>query len=264
MLHDTPPVSLLAETIRALQNRRIRDERGQFWIEGIRNFVRACDARWPFARIAYSRILLKSDLAEKLARRLHSAGVARDSLTPEQFRGVSRVPRPSGIGAIVRQRWCELDGLPCDVGRCFLAIEHVRDAGNLGTILRTAEAAGVTAVIFVGPACDPFDPVAVRASMGGIFGVSLVRASFECLEDWTARRGVSVIGLSPRGGQSWADLPDDRPVVLALGEERSGLSARMTQLCRASVRLPIAGRADSLNVAVAAGIAMYEFVRRRG
>lgn len=263
MLCDPPSVQILANSIRELQNRRNRDARGQLWIEGIRNFVRASDAGMCFDQVVYSRILLKSDLAEKLARRMRRSGVERVSLTPEQFRAISRAPRPSGIGAIVRQPWFDLAELSCEATRFFLAIEQLRDTGNLGTILRTAEAAGAAGVIFVGECCDPFDPTVVRASMGGVLGVPLVRATFAQFTTWIRTSPVMLAGLSPRGEAMWTDIPCDRAVVLALGEERSGLSPEMRRLCTSTFRLPIFGRADSLNVAVAAGVAMYELVRRR-
>ncbi|HEY3231723.1 MAG TPA: TrmH family RNA methyltransferase, partial [Roseiflexaceae bacterium] len=155
--------------MRALAHPQVRKAQGCFWIEGIRNFVQACDAKLTFDIAIHSRVLLKSDLAEMLVRRLAARGVARVRVSPEQFRSISTTSRASGIGAIVRQHWLPLERARPGQGLCWIVIEEIRSPGNLGTILRTAEACGAAGIIFVGPSCDPFDPAVVRASMGGIF-----------------------------------------------------------------------------------------------
>ena len=141
-------------------------------------------------------------------------------------------------------------------------VESLRSPGNLGTILRTAEAAGLTGIIFVGRQCDPFDPAVVRASMGGLFPLRLVRSNPEELGAWAAEQGITLVGLSPRADRLWTELPPNEGIGLVVGDERSGLSEQMNKQCRVTVRLPMVGRADSLNAAVAAGVVMYELVRR--
>ena len=150
-------------------------------------------------------------------------------------------------------------------GLCWLVVEWIRSPGNLGSILRTAEAVGAAGAIFLGEAADPFDPAVVRASMGGLFGLQLVRTTHEHLGRWARSHGVMVVGLSPDAPELWTDpLPAARPIALLIGEERAGVSAGGAALCERMVRLPMSGRADSLNVSVASGVMMYELVRRRG
>jgi RNA methyltransferase, TrmH family len=259
-----PAVSIprVLQRIIALRQRRARDAQGCFWIEGIRNFVQAFDARLSFDTIVHSHVLLKSDCAEMLSRRAAATGVPRLRVSPEQFRSVSTAPRASGIGAIVRQQWTPLEQLRHDRGTCFLVLESIRSPGNLGTILRTAEAAGGGGILFIGPQCDPFDPATVRASMSGIFHLPLVRTTNDALGCWARSHGVRMIGLSPEADALWTDLPRGAPIALALGDERAGLSQPLRTLCDTTVRLPILGRGDSLNVSIAAGVAMYELVRR--
>jgi TrmH family RNA methyltransferase len=198
-----------------------------------------------------------------LARRLHLAGTPRVRLTPEQFRAIGLAGRASGIGAIVRQRWATLEAPR--PGSCHLVIEHVRSPGNLGTILRTAEATGVASVILIGHHTDPYDPAAVRASMGGLFHLRLVRTTHEAFAAWCSRHLVRLIALSPDAGRMWTELPGAGPgaaSAVVVGEERKGLSPYLRSLCSTIVRLPMAGRADSLNVSIAAGVMLYELVRR--
>lgn len=248
--------------VRSLAHRTVRDRENSFWIEGIRQFVQAFDARLDFSAVLYSPVLLKSRLAEMLIRRLAAAGVPRFKLSPEEFRSVGVAMHASGVGAIVRQHWTPLDVAARRRGLGWLIVESIRSPGNLGTILRTAEAAGMTGVIFAGAQCDPFDPIVVRACMGGMFPLPLVRATIAELEAWLTRDGVQAVGLSPTADQLWNQAPLGPNVALVLGEERSGLSEAMQRLCDTNVRLPMTGTADSLNVAMAASVMMYELVRR--
>ena len=233
-----------------------------YWVEGVRQFVQAVDAGRPIDTVVYSPVLLKNDLAEMLARKLTARGVARCEVTPEQFRTVSVAARASGIGAIVRQHWTPIEDVWPTDGLGWLVVESIRSPGNFGTILRTAEATGVAGVICLGPAADPFDPATVRASMGGVFHLRLVRTTHDRFRRWAIANGVAVVGLAPSASRLWTDLPTDRPVALLLGDERAGLSPAAHSLCDAEVRLPMTGRADSLNVGIAAGVVMYELVRR--
>jgi TrmH family RNA methyltransferase len=259
-----PIDQVLAHVHRLQRSRSLRDSTRHFWVEGIRQFVNAVDARLHIDTVLISPILLKSSLAEKLTRQLAKLGVRRIKLSPEQFRTIHTADRASGIGAIVRQHWSSLDRLdPLSAGLGWLVIESIRSPGNLGSILRTAEATGVGGVIFCSAACDPFDPAVVRAAMGGIFHLRLVSCSLDDFRRWSRRNNVQTIGLSPRAPLLWTQLPSERSVAVMLGEERAGLSPAAAAMCDSIVRLPMVGRADSLNVSVAAGVMMYELLRRK-
>jgi TrmH family RNA methyltransferase len=255
---------VLAHVRRLQRSRSLRDSTRHFWVEGIRQFVNAVDAGLHIDTILISPILLKSSLSVKLTRQLARLGVRRIKLSPAQFRMIHTAERASGIGAIVRQHWSSLERLdPLSSGLGWLVIESIRSPGNLGSILRTAEATGVGGVIFCSPACDPFDPAVVRAAMGGIFYLRLVRCSLDDFRRWSRRNNVQTVGLSPRVPLLWTQLPSQRSVAVILGEERAGLSPAAAAMCDATVRLPMVGRADSLNVSVAAGVMMYELVWRK-
>ena len=293
---DIPPASVphTLARVRSLQRHRgSRDSSRTFWIEGVRPFVQAAEAGFSFDAIVHSKVLLTSGLARKLIGRLSAAGVRRVGVTPEQFRGVSITERASGVGAIVRQRWTPIDHADATRGLCWLVLEHVRSPGNLGTVLRTAEATGVGGVILLGPACDPYDPPVVRASMGGIFHLPLVRTSHAHLRRWADGNGMKLLALTPGGADLWpagggaaevapaahaaASLPPSSPsspaspassfapprVALLIGEERKGLSPRAIAMSDEKIRLPMTGRADSLNIGVATGVMLYELVRRQ-
>lgn len=250
--------------VRSLQTRRrTRDRNGAYWLEGVRQFVHACDAGIRLHTILRSPILLKSDLCDRLVRTAAAKGVRVLDVTPEQFRGVSLLERASGIAAIVEQHWSPLQSLEPRGQLGWLVVESLRSAGNLGTILRTAEAAGMAGMIFLSTSNDPFDPAVVRASMGGIFHLKLVRTDVTSYRRWATAQGVTTVGLSPRAETVWTRGVLDGPVALLLGDERKGLSEAAQSLCDRTTRLPMTGTADSLNVAVAAGVMMYELVRRQ-
>lgn len=261
--HPTCPRPSLFRDVRALAHRPARERSGLHFIEGVRPFLRALDSGIPLEAILFSEILNTNDFVAKRVRLAKRAGVRVERLSPEEFRSVSVAERASGVAAVARQHWSPLAEVNPGEGLCWLAMGLIRAAGNLGTILRTAEAAGAAGAIFLGPETDPFAPDAVRASMGGVFGLRLVRTSVAAFAGWARARGCRVVGTSPAAALSYLDVPVDPPVVVMFGEERAGLSADESAACTHMACIPVAGRADSLNVGVAAGVMLYEVMRRR-
>ncbi len=267
MHHPTQSPAFVSDQLTRLrqlrQRRALRDSTNSFVIEGIRQFVQGCDAHFDFDTIFISPVLLKQGLAQKLARRLIARGTRKIMLTPEQFRSISTTERASGVIAIVKQRWTPLNEIDPNRGIGWLIIDHIRSPGNLGTILRTAEAVGMSGILFAGDDCDPHDPAVVRASMGGVFHLPLTRTRPRELSYWLAQHHVATLGLSPQAAGLWSKLPPAARYAIVLGEERAGISSPLRRLCDAELRLPMTGRADSLNVSVAAGVMMYELVRQK-
>lgn len=223
----------------------------------------ALDAAVPVEALVYSERLCWSSYAQKRVRCAKRAGVPVARVTPEEFRLVSQTLRASGLGAVVRQHWTPLHGIDPRRGLCWVAMSRVRFAGNLGTVLRTAEAVGAGGAFFLGGAADPFDPDVVRATMGGLFRLQLVRTSIEKFQEWSDRHGCRVVGTSPAAGVLYTEVPMDPPLVLFFGEERHGMTPEEMNLCSHTARIPIVGQADSLNVGVAAGVLLYEVLRRQ-
>jgi TrmH family RNA methyltransferase len=262
---DRSFVSRQLSRLQSLRQRRdFRESSRTFVIEGIRQFVQACDAGFEFDTIFCSPVLLRHGLSQKLARHSSAAGIRTIVLSPGQYRSICTLPRASGIAGIVRQRWTKLQQIDPDRGLGWLIIDYIRSPGNLGTILRTAEAVGMSGVFFIGETCDPYAPAVARASMGGIFHLPLTRTRPRELSVWLATNQVQAIALSPHAQQAWTDGAVAPRYAIALGEERQGISSPLRRLCDTELRLPMTGHADSLNVAVAAGVMMYELARRRG
>ena len=167
----------------------------------------------------------------------------------------SQTNAPDQIG-VFKHRW-RADVEPHGV---WVALEDMRDPGNLGTIIRTADAVAAKGVILAGQSCDPWGPDCVRASMGSIFGVPLVRMETSALIALCERWPGEVIGTHLEATEDYR-RPYASPALMVLGSEGRGLSKELAKACRVLVRIPMRGGAQSLNVAVAAGIMLYEIVK---
>jgi RNA methyltransferase, TrmH family len=252
----------LARANRLHRDRHLRDTSKLFFIEGVRNFVRVIDHHFELETILYSEKLLTAPLARKLVRQARRDGVPTLSLTPEQFRQIAHNERASGVAAIVKQRWAKLSQISPQTGLCWVVLETVRSAGNLGTLIRTSAAVGGAGLILIGDRIDPFDPDVIRASMSGIFGQQFVRASLPQLSDWLKKHHCQAIGASPDGKLDLHQFDYPRSTVLFLGEERQGLTTQQRDLCHHLVRIPMVGDADSLNLGVAGSLFLYEVYRQ--
>lgn len=253
----------LAEAQKLQSDRNYRDRNGLFFIEGVRNFIQASDRNWEISAILFSEKLCIAPIARKLFRRARRNGIPCINLTPEQFRQVSRADRASGIAAILRQHWSPLQQISPQTGLCWIALETVRSHGNFGTLIRSSEAVGGAGFILIGDGLDPFEPNVIRATMGGIFRQKFVRTTYRNLKQWLRRHRCEAIGASPDGEIDLHRFHAPSSAFLFLGEERQGLNPRQRELCQHLVRIPMQGKADSLNLAVAGSLLMYEVLRSR-
>ncbi len=259
-----PDVDEVLNDVRQLQRRReSRDSRGLHYIEGVRNFVQASDSRVPFHTLIVSKALLRVGLAQKLVRRARRRSTPCLFVTPEQFRSVARLERASGIGAIVHQHWSRLHQASPRGGLCWLAVTRVRSPGNLGSLLRTSAAVGCAGLVVIGRDVDPFDPAVVRASMGAVFQQRIVRCGRKAFRHWVRRHHCQVVGATPEAKQPYHRMRYRRPTVLLVGEERKGLSETQREICDATVSIPMVDAVDSLNLAVAGSLMLYEVFRQR-
>jgi TrmH family RNA methyltransferase len=255
--------STLEEIQRLQADRAYRDACRSFFVEGVRSVVHALENGFPIKSLIYSEKLVIVPIARKLVRQRCRSGTPTLHLTPEAFRQVSTTPRASGLGAIVAQRWSSLHSVSPRAGLCWIVLEAVRSAGNLGSLIRTSEAIGGAGFILVGPRIDPFVPAVVRASMGALFGQTFIRTHDRSLRNWVRRHRGRVIGVSPDGSADFHRFDYPRPTIFVLGEERQGLTALQRELCSDLVRIPMVGAADSLNLAVAGSLLLYEVYRAR-
>lgn len=249
--------------IRALRHRKERERTGVFFIEGIRIVGEAADGGADIETVVLAPELLESDFARSLVERLEARGVPVLEVTADVFRSISLKDGPQGLGAVIRGRRLRLSEVKAGKGLCWVALEAVADPGNLGTILRTADAVGASGVILVGASTDPYDPEAIRASMGAVFALPIACATLDEFAAWKREQGCFLVGTSDSAGADYRDIAYPRPLVLFMGSERQGLSDEAVALTDMMVKIPMVGRSDSLNLAVATGVMLYEIFNQR-
>jgi RNA methyltransferase, TrmH family len=252
------------KAIRALRQRKEREASGLFFIEGIRIVTEAVRMGARLETLVVAPDLLRSEFARALVAEQQAAGVAVLEVAADVFESLSSKDGPQGLAAVGRQQWSTLDQLDPERGLCWLALSAISDPGNLGTILRTSDAVGGAGVILLGDSTDPYDPATARASMGALFTQRLVRASWAEFSAWKRSGSWQVVGAADSAPTHYRDLRFGRPLILLMGSEREGLSAEQQFLCDAMVSLPMLGQADSLNLAVATGVLLYEVLHQRG
>lgn len=245
----------------ALQQRAARERQQLFLAEGIRALVEVTHAQVSIEALFYCPSLLSHTFARRIIRRYRKQGVPCSQLTKEEFLSVSRSDEPQGVIFMARQKWTTLENLaPTGV---WLALDEIRAPGNLGTIIRSAEAFGVAGLILLGDAIDPYDPACVRASMGALFSIQLIRAPISDFLSWKKRNAYQLIGTSPQGTTAHFHYDFSPRSILWMGSERHGLSRHQQSLCDHIIKIPMCGRSDSLNVAMAASICLAEIFRQR-
>jgi TrmH family RNA methyltransferase len=248
--------------IRRLFRRDERDKCGLILADGVRFAAQAISSGAQIEMVLVAPKVLTSRFGRQLADTAARAGANRLDVPPEMYYSLSPSQEPQGILLVIRRK-CERlpQGLP--PRSLWVALEEVRSAGNFGTIVRSCEAAGATGLLICGDRIDPFDPASVRATMGALFFQRIVRTSLEELELWKRKHGCLVVGTSPAAPCDFRSLCYAGPTVLLMGGERRGLSERQKGLCDVIVRIPMAGKSDSLNLATATGIMLYEAYRQR-
>lgn len=250
-------------SLRSLQNESSRLRKGLFLIEGIRHVSRAAEQNSSIELLFVEPSILSSPFGQKLVRRLRKSGTPGVRLTSQLYRALTLAGEPQGIGAVMRQKWSSVDALKPLRDSLWLAVESIEQAGNLGTIIRTAEAAGVDGIFLLGHGIDPWDPVCVRASMGSLFSQRFIRCSIEEFAEWARRNNVTVFSSSPDGQFAYKALRYRWPAVLSIGSERQGLSSPLLEISDFTVRIPMNGRCDSINAAVATGVILFEMSSHR-
>jgi TrmH family RNA methyltransferase len=248
--------------IRSLRERKERERSGQFFVEGIRLVIEAAQQGADIQTLVIAPDLLKSDVARQAVEEQRRKGTQVLEVTPDVFETLSQKEGPQGMGAVVRERALTLEDLS-PAGPFWVALDEPQDPGNIGTILRTADATGAAGVILLDHSADPYDPSALRASMGAIFTMPLVKARFSELAAWKRAHGYMLVGTSDRGAVEYRQADYQFPLVLLMGSEREGLAAEQMAACDRMVRIPMAGRNDSLNLAVATGVMLYELYARQ-
>ena len=257
----TSSANPLIKEIRTLERKRQRAESGLFIAEGARLALEAEQAGVRPKYLLFSAEALARPAVRALVDRMDAADVFCVETSQRVLSQITRRDNAQNVIGVYHQLHRELSQLDSRDSSLWVALEQVRDPGNLGTILRTADAVGAGGVILVGECCDPFSFETVRASMGSIFALPLAFCSLQELTLWCREGGGRLIGTSLQSDQRHdrLDVEAGKARVLLMGNEQAGLTPEAAAACDDLVRLPMRGRADSLNLAVATAVMLYAF-----
>lgn len=246
-----------------LRDRRPRDDAGVFLVEGYREIRRALEKRVPLKELYFSQEWFLGENEPDLLAQAEASGATLFELSKEAFAKVAYRERPDGLLAVAPQWKRALEDLSLPPEPFLLVVEAIEKPGNLGTILRSADAAGCHAVIVCDPVTDIFNPNVVRASTGVLFSVPLVVEESARVLTWLREKKVRTIATTPSAQTLYTTADLRGPLAVVMGSEQYGLSEFWLKNADLPVRIPMAGQADSLNVAMATIITLFEAVRQR-
>lgn len=255
------------KAIRRLRMRKYRLREGLYVIEGIRIVEAALEANAPVELLVYAPELLVSERAQALLQ--EHATLEQMAVTPEVFGSLSDREAPQGIAAVVRTSQTALTDLEPRNDLLIVVAWQLQTPGNLGAIIRTADAAGADAVVVVEPSVDLYDPLTVRATMGSLYAMPIVTVSDEeALGTWfqsvrAAGIPLRVMGTSAHGTALVWQVDCRGPLAILIGSEKDGLSEYARSTADTLARLPMSGSASSLNVSAATAAVLFEAVRQR-
>lgn len=251
------------KSIRALSQKKVRDQQGTFLVEGLKLVRDAFDGGWQLETIIHAdNGDIRSDV-EGLAAQARVKGADILLVSEKVLSSITRKDNPQMVLAVVRQRWAEAPKKVTDNTTVWIALDRVRDPGNLGTIIRTADSAGSDGIILVGETTDPFSLEATRATMGSIFNVPLVRMTVEEFIAWRKHWSGVVVGTHLKGAVDFRTMDyESDAVLLVMGNEQQGLPQNLADVCDQLVYIPMHGRADSLNLSIATGVMLFQMGKR--
>ncbi len=257
----TSTANPLIKEIRALAMKKNRDASNTFIAEGLKLVTDAVERGWDIRTLVHGR-RLEDDLAarvEALAAKVHARGGNVLQVSEKVLGAISKRDNPQIVLAVIEQNWMPLDEVKPSRSGLWVALDRVRDPGNLGTIIRTADAAGADGVLLIGATTDPFALEAVRATMGSIFHLPLARASNEQFLKWRSNWPGIVVGTHLSGAVDHRTIDyQDKPVMILMGNEQQGLPDMLARECDHLALIAMDGAADSLNLAIATGIMLFE------
>ncbi|MHB0951096.1 MAG: TrmH family RNA methyltransferase [Allorhizobium sp.] len=249
----------IVKDLKALSQKKARDETRSFMAEGLKLVIDALELGWTIKTLVYSKSGRGKPLVEKVAARTVAAGGLVLEVSEKVMSAITRRDNPQMVAGVFEQRFMALKDVRLAPDQTWVALDRVRDPGNLGTIIRTADAAGAAGVMLIGDCTDPFSLETVRATMGSLFALPLVKASTEDFIRWKKNCGGQVVATHLAGAVDYRLIDyKARPVVILMGNEQSGLPEELAREADALARIPQSGRADSLNLAIATGVMLFE------
>jgi TrmH family RNA methyltransferase len=246
-----------------LMERRHRDETGLFLIEGLRELELAIKGGMVFKRLFYCEELFRGEEEKGLLNLARRQGAEMIPVGGHVFEKLAYREDSFGLVAVAERPIGKLEDITLGETPLLVVVEGVEKPGNLGAILRSADAAGVDGVIVCGKSTDIYNPNAVRASIGTIFTVPIVEAGVPDIIGFLKGKGIRIVATTPHTDMDYFDADLRGPCAIVMGSEHEGLTEEWFKKADLLVRIPMMGEADSLNLAVSTALLLYEAVRQR-
>jgi TrmH family RNA methyltransferase len=263
----SPPITSLqnqrVKDAAKLRERRQRDKQGRILIDGARELLRAIEAGVELAEVFVCQSLCQTEDSRRVLDLLDRTRAEILHVTPEVFGKLAFGERAEGVLGVARTPGARLEDLNPPADALLAVVESVEKPGNLGAVLRSADAAGVSAVIAAGRGVDLYNPNVIRASLGVIFTLPVAAATAEETKAWLASRNVRIHAARVDARQLYSDVSYAGAAAIVLGSEAAGLSSVWSGADITPIKLPMRGAADSLNISAAAAVIFYEALRQR-
>ena len=256
--HSNP---IIKEIKGLVAQRKHRRQSGLFVAEGLKLATDALDAGWGIRYLALGPDALENEIALAAAAKAKARGALILEVNKTILGAITRRDNPQMVVGVYEQKTLMLSDIDPAHATTWIALDRVRDAGNLGTIIRTGDAVGASGVILIDDTTDPFAVETVRATMGSLFHMPLVRCTNEEFTDFSKKWDGLIVGTHLHGTKDYRHVNYKEPVILMMGNEQAGLSDKLADTCTELVKIPQAGQADSMNLAIATAVMLYE-VRR--
>lgn len=254
---------LIKNIVALLEKARERRQQERIVAEGLYEVRLALVGGWPCEHLLYNPQLTTAAHLEPLlvaAPHLEEVAIEVNGAVMEKIAYRHQVPN---VVAVLRAKNQPLEAIDLPTNPLVLVLEKVEKPGNLGAILRTADAAGVDAVLLCDPQTDWFNPNVIRASLGAVFQVPLASAPAAAALDWLRQKGLAIVVTDLQAATPYCDTNLNQPLAIVLGTEADGISPWWRQAATIRVIIPMRGRVDSLNVSVSTGILLFEALRQR-
>ncbi len=243
--------------IRKLSQHKYRKESGLFYVEGLRAITSALEHQAQIEKLVFCTELLESEFGKKLISRAEEKGIPILEVSRSVFESISLKEGPQGMCAVVREKHSELKPATSLSG-LWVGLEGVQDPGNLGSILRTLDAVGGKGLVLIGEGTDAFHPTSVRASTGAIFSLELYHATIASFIEWKEQQEMEIIGAVCEAVTDYRRYNYEENILLLMGSEQKGLPQSLKEVCTALITIPMIGSVDSLNLANATAVLLYE------
>lgn len=252
----------VGEAVR-LMDRRRREETGLFLIEGVRELSLAIKSGIKLLRLFYCEELFKGDDEREMIKTALKQGAELLPVTLNVFKKMVYREGSFGLLAEAEQFKIELKDISLAAPPLLIVVESAEKPGNLGAILRSADAAGADGVIVCGKGADIYNPNVVRASMGALFTIPVVESTAEEAIGWLKDKGITILAATPDADVNYFDADLSGTCAIVMGSEHEGLSNVLLKAADIKVMIPMKGKADSLNLSTATAVILYEAVRQR-